>query len=72
MQLIAEVYDCLKSIVGMSNEDMARQFANWNEGELSSYLIEITAKILSKPDDITGKNYVVDYVSWFVRIPLKN
>jgi len=62
MQLIAEVYDCLKSIVGMSNEDMARQFANWNEGELSSYLIEITAKILSKPDDITGKNYVVDYI----------
>ncbi len=62
MQLIAEVYDCLKNIVGMSNQDMARQFAKWNDGELSSYLIEITAKILNKEDDLTGKGYVVDYV----------
>lgn len=62
MQLIAEVYDCLKNIVGMSNDDMARQFARWNEGELSSYLIEITAKILAKQDDVTGKGHVVDYV----------
>jgi len=62
MQLIAEVYDALKRIVGMSNDDMARQFARWNEGELSSYLIEITAKILAKPDDVTGKGHVIDYV----------
>ena len=66
MQLIAEVYDCLKNIVGMSNDDMARQFARWNEGELSSYLIEITAKILAKQDDVTGKGHVVDYVSFFL------
>ena len=63
MQLIAEVYDCLKKIVGMTNEDMSRQFARWNDGKLSSYLIEITAKILNKPDDVTGKGYVIDYVS---------
>lgn len=63
MQLIAEVYDVLRNIVGMSNEDMSRQFARWNEGALSSYLIEITAKILNKADDQTGKGYVVDYVS---------
>lgn len=62
MQLIAEVYDCLKRVVGMNNVDMSRQFARWNDGELSSYLIEITAKILAKEDDITGKGYVVDYV----------
>jgi len=62
MQLIAEVYDCLRRIVGLSNDDMSRQFAKWNEGVLSSYLIEITAKILNKPDDVTGKGYVVDYI----------
>lgn len=62
MQLIAEVYDVLRNIVGMSNEDMSRQFARWNEGALSSYLIEITAKILNKADDQTGKGYVVDYI----------
>ena len=63
MQLIAEVYDVLRNIVGMSNEDMSRQFARWNDGALSSYLIEITAKILNKADDQTGKGYVIDYVS---------
>lgn len=62
MQLIAEVYDCMRKTVGMTNVDMARQFARWNDGPLSSYLIEITAKILSKEDDITGKGYVVDYI----------
>eukprot|EP00565_Helicotheca_tamesis_P008626 CAMPEP_0185730754 /NCGR_PEP_ID=MMETSP1171-20130828/10902_1 /TAXON_ID=374046 /ORGANISM="Helicotheca tamensis, Strain CCMP826" /LENGTH=470 /DNA_ID=CAMNT_0028399877 /DNA_START=95 /DNA_END=1507 /DNA_ORIENTATION=+ len=62
MQLIAEVYDVLKNIVKMSNMDMAKQFAKWNEGDLSSYLIEITAKILAKKDDVTGEGYVVDYV----------
>ena len=63
MQLIAEVYDCLRKIVGYNNKDMAREFAKWNEGDLSSYLIEITAKILAKEDDVTGEGYVVDYVS---------
>lgn len=63
MQLIAEVYDVLRRIVCMTNVDMARQFARWNDGDLSSYLIEITAKILAKEDDVTGKGYVVDYVS---------
>jgi len=63
MQLIAEVYDVLRGIVCMTNADMSRQFAKWNDGDLSSYLIEITAKILAKEDDVTGKGYVVDYVS---------
>mmetsp|Transcript_15241 Transcript_15241/g.22321 ORF Transcript_15241/g.22321 Transcript_15241/m.22321 type:complete len:491 (+) Transcript_15241:3-1475(+) len=62
MQLIAEVYDCLKKIVGMNNVDMSRQFARWNDGDLSSYLIEITAKILAKEDDVTGTGYVIDYI----------
>lgn len=62
MQLIAEVYDCLRGVVGLTNVEMSRQFARWNDGDLSSYLIEITAKILAKEDDITGSGYVVDYV----------
>ena len=63
MQLISEVYDVLKRIVGMSNQEMSEVFSKWNEGELSSYLIEITSKILAKKDDITSKGEVVDYVS---------
>jgi len=66
MQLISEVYDCLKKIVNLNNSDMSKQFAKWNDGALSSYLIEITAKILNKADDVTGKGYVIDYVSLFL------
>eukprot|EP00590_Aulacoseira_subarctica_P006959 CAMPEP_0172419652 /NCGR_PEP_ID=MMETSP1064-20121228/6046_1 /TAXON_ID=202472 /ORGANISM="Aulacoseira subarctica , Strain CCAP 1002/5" /LENGTH=467 /DNA_ID=CAMNT_0013159215 /DNA_START=187 /DNA_END=1590 /DNA_ORIENTATION=- len=62
MQLISEVYDVLKRIVGMSNQEMSEVFSKWNEGELSSYLIEITSKILAKKDDITSKGEVVDYI----------
>jgi 6-phosphogluconate dehydrogenase len=47
----------------MSNQEMSEVFSKWNEGELSSYLIEITSKILAKKDDVTSKGEVVDYVS---------
>merc|ERR1712137_366911 len=60
MQLIGEVYDILKTVVGMSNEEMGDLFEEWNKGELSSYLIEITAKILRKKDDLTDTGFVVD------------
>jgi 6-phosphogluconate dehydrogenase len=46
----------------MSNEEMGDLFTEWNKGELNSYLIEITATILKKKDDITGEGHVVDYV----------
>ena len=66
MQLIAEVYDILKNIVGLDNEDMAKLFTKWNTTELESYLIEITAKILNRKDDLTSVDghptYVVDYI----------
>eukprot|EP00980_Cylindrotheca_fusiformis_P008838 scaffold1888_cov120-Cylindrotheca_fusiformis.AAC.8 len=62
MQLISEVYDVLKNIVGMSNDEMGDLFEEWNKGELNSYLIEITAKVLKKKDDLTGEGYVVDYI----------
>jgi len=44
---------------------MAKIFSKWNDGILSSYLIEITAKILERKDDLTDEGYVVDYVSLF-------
>ena len=62
MQLIGEVYDILRTIVGYSNEQMAELFQEWNKGELESFLIEITAKILAKADDVTGVGNVVDYI----------
>eukprot|EP00591_Stephanopyxis_turris_P008524 CAMPEP_0195516376 /NCGR_PEP_ID=MMETSP0794_2-20130614/7122_1 /TAXON_ID=515487 /ORGANISM="Stephanopyxis turris, Strain CCMP 815" /LENGTH=467 /DNA_ID=CAMNT_0040644955 /DNA_START=83 /DNA_END=1486 /DNA_ORIENTATION=- len=62
MQLIAEVYDVLKKLTGMSNGEMSTLFNEWNKGDLNSYLIEITATILAKKDDLTGVGDVVDYV----------
>ena len=58
MQLIAESYDVLKRVAGLSNEELGRVYVEWNKGELDSYLIEITSKIFSKKDDETGKDLV--------------
>lgn len=62
MQLIAEVYDVMKTVLKLSNDEMAKIFEEWNSTELESYLIEITSKILAKKDDVTDTGYVVDYV----------
>eukprot|EP00934_Nitzschia_sp_Nitz4_P006398 Nitzschia sp. Nitz4//scaffold141_size107518//30661//32196//NITZ4_004271-RA/size107518-processed-gene-0.130-mRNA-1//-1//CDS//3329536273//6388//frame0 len=62
MQLIGEVYDVLKNVCGMSNQEMGDLFEEWNKGILQSYLIEITAKILKKKDDQGQDGYVVDYI----------
>ncbi len=51
MQLIAEAYDVLKNIGGLSNAELAETFDEWNRGELESFLIEITAKIFTRKDD---------------------
>mmetsp|Transcript_27935 Transcript_27935/g.58498 ORF Transcript_27935/g.58498 Transcript_27935/m.58498 type:complete len:301 (-) Transcript_27935:90-992(-) len=61
LQLIGEVYDLLKNVCGVSNDEMAQIFEEWNKGELESYLIEITAKILAKKDDLAD-GYVIDYI----------
>jgi 6-phosphogluconate dehydrogenase len=61
MQLIAEAYDFMKSALGLSNEEIGRTFAAWNEGELGSYLIEITAQIFRTRDPETG-GFLVDAV----------
>lgn len=62
MQLISECYDILKNVVGMSNDEMAKLFVEWNKTELDSYLIEITAKVLAKKDDLSDDGYVVDKI----------
>ena len=58
MQLIAESYDVLKRVVGLSNEELGRVYVEWNKGELDSYLIDITAKIFVKKDEDTGKDLI--------------
>jgi 6-phosphogluconate dehydrogenase len=47
MQMIGETYHIMKAVLGLTNEEMHRIFAQWNEGKLKSYLIEITADILN-------------------------
>jgi len=47
MQLIAEAYHLMRDYVGMTHKEMAEVFAEWNKGELDSFLIEITANILA-------------------------
>lgn len=60
MQLICEVYDVMRRGLGMSNDAMREVFAEWNGGELESYLIEITRDILGTKDESGG--YVVDHI----------
>jgi 6-phosphogluconate dehydrogenase len=55
MQLIAEAYALLKDLVGLTYPEIQAVFADWNQGELDSYLIEITADILGKVDPETGR-----------------
>jgi 6-phosphogluconate dehydrogenase len=59
IQLIAETYDFLRQALGMSPADLATVFREWNQGELQSYLIEITANVLAKQD---GSSALVDAI----------
>lgn len=58
MQLIAESYDLLRSGLGASPAQIADIFREWNEGELESFLIEITADVLAHDDAATGKPFI--------------
>jgi len=58
MQLIAECFDLMQNVLGMSHEQMASAFTEWNKGFLESFLIEITARILRAKDGATGKPMV--------------
>ncbi|TWD82426.1 6-phosphogluconate dehydrogenase (decarboxylating) [Kribbella amoyensis] len=58
MQLIAESYDLLRHVLGLSAAETADVFRDWNSGDLESFLIEITAEVLSQVDESTGQPFV--------------
>jgi len=58
MQLIAETYDLLSRGLGLSAKELHDVFAEWNTGELKSYLVEITAAVLATVDPDTGRPLV--------------
>ena len=61
MQLIAEAYDLMRSVYGMSAGEISKVFADWKSGDLDSYLIEITATVLAKQDP-SSKSALVDRI----------
>src|SRR3954468_14816811 len=62
MQLIGEAYFLLAQLLGMEPPELSKVFANWNEGDLDSYLIQITADILQQKDPQHPDGYLVDYI----------
>ncbi|HYK30373.1 MAG TPA: NADP-dependent phosphogluconate dehydrogenase, partial [Streptosporangiaceae bacterium] len=58
MQLIAEAYDLLRSGTGATPAALAETFSGWNEGDLESFLIEITAQVLGHIDGVTGQPFI--------------
>lgn len=63
MQMICEAYFLMEQALDLNPKEMHKEFSRWNEGELSSYLIEITGSIMAKDDDETGKpmiNMILD------------
>ena len=58
MQLICEAYSILKNGLGLGPEELHETFTKWNEGDLDSFLIEITGKILAMKDPVTGRPIV--------------
>ncbi|GAB4816758.1 hypothetical protein N2152v2_003804 [Parachlorella kessleri] len=61
MQLIAEAYDVLRVVGGLSNSELEEVFTQWNKGELESFLIEISASIFKVKDD-KGEGQLIDKV----------
>lgn len=62
-ELICESFNILQHINGLNTKDIANIFSSWNQGELNSYLIEITAQILTKHDDLgDSKTPIVDVI----------
>jgi 6-phosphogluconate dehydrogenase len=62
MQLIAEAYDLMRRVLGMSTAEIAATFADWNRGELESYLIEIAGKVVNFPDDRDRSRPLIDAI----------
>ncbi len=61
MQLISETYDFLKKALGLNNDELADLFTQWNEGEMRSFLIEITATVFKQKDN-SSNNRLVDMI----------
>ncbi|ATO55714.1 NADP-dependent phosphogluconate dehydrogenase [Loigolactobacillus coryniformis] len=61
-ELIAESYHVLHELVGLSVDEIAAIFDDWNKGELDSYLIDITADILTRKDDLGTGKPIVDVI----------
>lgn len=62
MQLISETYDIMRNGLGLSAEELEETFKEWNQGELQSYLIEITTSIVNFPDDMGSGSPLVDHI----------
>src|SRR6185437_1970554 len=62
IQLIAESYDLMRSALGLSADELASIFREWNNGRLQSYLIEITSHVLAKHDDGRKGTSLVDAI----------
>jgi 6-phosphogluconate dehydrogenase len=62
MQLIAEAYDLLKNVVGLDNARIGEVFGQWNQGDLDSFLIEITERIFRTKDPENPGAYLVDAI----------
>ena len=62
MELIAESYNLMRNLLGLSNDEISDVFNEWKEGELKSYLIDITADILTRKDDLGTGKPIVDVI----------
>lgn len=62
MQLISEAYFLLKKLLNLNSDELAAIFAEWNQGDLDSYLIQITAEILRQPDPADPGGFLVDRI----------
>ncbi|MCQ2556571.1 NADP-dependent phosphogluconate dehydrogenase [Ligilactobacillus equi] len=62
MELISESYNLLRNVLGLSVEEISDIFQEWKQGELSSYLIDITADILTRKDDLGSDKPIVDMI----------
>ena len=61
MQIIAETYDCLRTLYKLKPDAISKIFREWSKGKLQSYLFEITANVLDKKDEFKS-GYLIDYI----------
>lgn len=62
IELIAESYNLMRNLLGLSNDEISDVFNEWKDGELKSYLIDITADILTRKDDLGTGKPIVDVI----------